>query len=63
MLFGIVGIYMQQTKEMKNELHIYEALYIFSKIDDITHEQFAEMQASGNPHGFTGVGEYLAIDS
>jgi hypothetical protein len=49
-IFGIIiGIKNDQNKELKT----HEALLIFTKIDDICHKQFAEMQATGNPHRFT----------
>lgn len=48
-----LGMIIGQQNEAEKELKMHEALWIFTKIDDIAHEQFAEMQATGNPHGFT----------
>lgn len=48
-----LGIIIGQKNGAEKEIKMHQALWIFTKIDDIAHEQFAEMQATGNPHGFT----------
>ena len=62
-IFVGIGIIIQQNRQYQNELKENQALQIFSKIDDIAHEQFAEMEATWNPHNWTWIEEFLRIDS
>ena len=64
-VFILLGmrILIQQSKSYQQDLKEYQALEIIAKIDDMAHEQYAEMEATGNPYNWTGAEEFLAIDS
>lgn len=53
----------QQNKGYQQELREYQALEVFAKIDDMAHEQYAEMEATWNPYNRTWAKEFLAIDN
>lgn len=56
---AILQHYVQNQEKLKD----YQALEIFAELDNIAHQQYDEMVATGNPHGRTGEKEFLEIDA
>ncbi len=54
---------LQHYEQNQEKLKEYQALEIFAEIDNLAHQQYDEMLATGNPHGRTGEKEFLEIDA
>lgn len=58
-----IGTIIHQDKIQTEEIKMDAALQLFVRIDDLAHQQFTEMEARGNPSGFTGFEEFDKIDN
>lgn len=51
-----------QTNIIYDEIQETQAIQIFFRMDDLAHEELADMEAKGNSDGFTWTEMFTAID-
>jgi hypothetical protein len=57
-----IGMTIRWAYEERQAAEILVGFQLFIRIDDLAHQQFAEMEARGNPTGFTWFDEFKEID-
>lgn len=62
-VFGGLGMLIQQWNTAKNDLKQYQALQVFLRVDDFAHTQINTMTMTGVAYGFTWIEEFEEIDN
>lgn len=60
---SLLGVHTIQGRNIQEETQQNHALHIMMQIDDLAHIQFADMEARGNPSGYTWYTIFQEIDS